>query len=688
MARGGLARREAGLPPRPVDRPAIVGIDEAKIPEVAALIDVGNSRCGQFQEALREAVHGAGRRDSLRRGGQRRAGRAGAVEDPVDAGGCRRLIVRIGAFPRGALLGLAQGLDLPGLEPVGEAAPVRLAQRAFAQGPAADDHLEECGAVGARYAIRDCFGAGECRADDAGPERGGFAQHGETGPEILAALVVVGRGGEERRRIAGEPPLRRLMKGIPGRQAPGIETDIDTRQEAAIAIEGGVLAGLCRQGYRELAEFPQRRAPPPARRRVAVAQDLADQPGQAAVGRMGVGRRPGDGVVERPGLAGLIGAVAAKADKHAAQHSAQRGHAVVAMRGIGLQQQRDGAAERFERGAEIALQQLAACLSLDRRKVPAVTADLAPECVERRLSRRGVEEQRHLVHEIVSARAVRAPAARQLLAGRENLLDDEIGRPRAGLRRALRIEAGEAAAQAPAIGFGIGQAVDMVDAETVDDALAIEAQQRLVRRLEDVGILDAQPGELADVEEAAPVDHVVGGAPPGQAIVLALQQGVEPAAAVRGGGVIGGKSLAPHGLGILRAQREEMIEMTQRDRRARFPARRPDLAGGERFAIGAAEKRHEHLAAQAGDGRGPVDVEDLRKCAFRAVRQHIEPPAVLVTANGHVVGHDIDDQAHATRPKRLRQGAQRILAAKLGIDLRGIDHVVAMHRSGTRLQDR
>src|SRR5689334_21145254 len=44
-------------------------------------------------------------------------------------------------------------------------------------------------------------------------------------------------------------------------------------------------------------------------------------------------------------------------------------------------------------------------------------------------------------------------------------------------------------------------------------------------------VLDANPDQAIDVEEAAPVCGVTGAAPPGQAIMLVLQQPVQPFAA-------------------------------------------------------------------------------------------------------------------------------------------------------------
>ena len=51
---------------REVDRPAVVGIDEAEVPELGALVEVRHARRAQLQHDLRQRVHHA-RRCAMRR---------------------------------------------------------------------------------------------------------------------------------------------------------------------------------------------------------------------------------------------------------------------------------------------------------------------------------------------------------------------------------------------------------------------------------------------------------------------------------------------------------------------------------------------------------------------------------------------------------------------------------------------
>jgi hypothetical protein len=75
-----------------------------------------------------------------------------------------------------------------------------------------------------------------------------------------------------------------------------------------------------------------------------------------------------------------------------------------------------------------------------------------------------------------------------VLAGVEDLLDPDV--------------LGAALAQAPQVAGRIGQAVGVVDAQPVDDALAHEPQREPVRLGEHLGVLLAHAGEVVDVEEA------------------------------------------------------------------------------------------------------------------------------------------------------------------------------------------
>jgi hypothetical protein len=70
------------------------------------------------------------------------------------------------------------------------------------------------------------------------------------------------------------------------------------------------------------------------------------------------------------------------------------------------------------------------------------------------------------------------------------------------------------------------------------------------------------------------------------------------------------------------------------------------------------------------------------------VPQHIPPPRVLLgLVDPHVVGHDIDDQAHATRPRRRRQPRQTIGTAELRRHRRRVGDVISVDRPGDRGDD-
>ncbi len=100
---------------------------------------------------------------------------------------------------------------------------------------------------------------------------------------------------------------------------------------------------------------------------------------------------------------------------------------------------------------------------------------------------------------------------------REDLLDHEIER------------AGGLLAQPEAIGLGVEQAVDMVDAQPVEHAATEETEHESMRAVEDLGDLHADAGKVVDVEEAAVVDVVGGDAEVRRPPELAADQRVEPA---------------------------------------------------------------------------------------------------------------------------------------------------------------
>ena len=228
----------------------------------------------------------------------------------------------------------------------------------------------------------------------------------------------------------------------------------------------------------------------------------------------------------------------------------------------------------------------------------------------------------------------------------------------------------------------------MIDAETVDQPFGEKSKQRRMGCLEHFLVLDAQRRELGDFKEAAPVDRIVRGLPRGEAIVLGLEQFVQMRAR-------------------LGRWRVEVFEIARRGDRAAFGRKWKDVIEvlrlasvgvgviGERYfsrlerlAIGPAEDGQEDLAAQLIVDRRPVDVEEFRVAARLPVLQHVPPPPILAADDGHVVGHDVDDEAEPAGAQRRDEAAKPLLAAKLRVDLRRVDHVIAVHRAWTRLENR
>ncbi len=284
----------------------------------------------------------------------------------------------------------------------------------------------------------------------------------------------------------------------------------------------------------------------------------------------------------------------------------------------------------------------------------------------------------------------------------------------------------------------------MIDAQAVDEAPAHPVEHPRVGVGKHPLVLDTQPDQRVDVEEAAVVDLAAGQPPPGQAVVLARQQPVEPVgiavdlghlavdrrgdlgalagqarqqagqhllvampaseagdcvAVVRGGLGQGSQGAGEEGqLGRAAAGRDRPQRLVERARRHRHAvlavahleaaavAAEAQLAGFEHAAEVIAEDRQQHHVAPPLLARLPVDVEIGGVAARRTVLEHVPPPAVGGPGDGHVIGDDVEDLAQALAGQRLAQSRVPRLAAELGADPRRIDHVVAVGAARRGLQ--
>ena len=111
---GLLHRHRRGLLEQPhaqleIDRAAVVGIDEAQIPELAALVEVGDAGSGQRQQLHRERVHPA-RHPERRHESVEVASELGVAEAIGHEPAQGFVVVGIGIDPGGVRLGLFAGL--------------------------------------------------------------------------------------------------------------------------------------------------------------------------------------------------------------------------------------------------------------------------------------------------------------------------------------------------------------------------------------------------------------------------------------------------------------------------------------------------------------------------------------------------------------------------------------------------
>ncbi len=355
----------------------------------------------------------------------------------------------------------------------------------------------------------------------------------------------------------------------------------------------------------------------------------------------------------------------------------------------------------------------------------------------------GIHEQAvDEARELVARGAGDAPVLRQRLVHGEDLLHHQIGGGHPG-----GPDLGAAGRQAAEIAGGVVQAVRVIHPHAGDDAPPHQRQDAPMNRLEHLGILGTQPGQIVDVEEAPVVDLVAGRAPVGQPPCLALEQLVQPAlrerrdvavdaprhgrvvpiqlpepltqqnavtialrhrlaAELRAAGQLGeggaqagelqsrcvrelGRDLGiQHQRVAARVHGKQVLVVAHCEAAAGSIEYQLELAAIQRIPVEISQHRQQNLAGEGALRGTPVDVEIAGVPRRLTVLQHVQPPGVVVAHHPHVVGNDVQDVAHAL----LRQGRGPIGEGPPGADLRidgvVIDHVVAVDAAAAGLQVR
>ena len=105
------------------------------------------------------------------------------------------------------------------------------------------------------------------------------------------------------------------------------------------------------------------------------------------------------------------------------------------------------------------------------------------------------------------------------------------------------------------------------------------------------------------------------------------------------------------------------------------------------FAVLVSQDRQQQLVAHLLLERAPVDVEEVGVARGVAVLEHVLPPD-RVPADAHVVGHNVQQQAHAMLAQCLGKGREALRTAQLWVQPIMPRDVVPMHAPRARLEDR
>ena len=127
---------------------------------------------------------------------------------------------------------------------------------------------------------------------------------------------------------------------------------------------------------------------------------------------------------------------------------------------------------------------------------------------------------------VVPGRSIDGPR-RQVLVGGEDLLDADPRAWREG-------------SEPGAVAGRVGHAVDVIDAQAVDQAVPDQLTDDAVGGVEDLGVLGPQGDQRVDIQEAAVVELVGRDLPAGEAVGLRVEEGVQRDGIVRQPGEHGG----------------------------------------------------------------------------------------------------------------------------------------------------
>lgn len=517
-----------------VDGAPVVRVDEAEVPELGALVDVGDAGGGELEELLGERDLGSLASDGELQGVEVFAEGMGGIEqgfgevaEGVFPGG-------VGGVPTGELAGFAGGLDEIAAEAVAKSGEI-----GFVEGPSAEQGLVEQDlfvGIGGGFAVEcgaergvDGGPAGEA----AGPGLGVFGEQVEAGAHVFAAFGVMGRGG-----VHGIGPLSAATGGEVVEVGEGdvfegwLGADVVEGEEAVVDVEAGVFDAFGAHRGGELLPAADEVAGFGAQGGWDVeVDDSADKGIGGVVGAGVAGAGGGKGGVEDRGRVGGgggeggggavggavgvdVGAIDGQRGGEFEQHAGQLALGDVAGIDVAAGEAGEAGGEAADVGAEGEVDDVSLFVEGEGFVGAVAAGEGGVGGFEGRETGGVDEDTGGGGEEVIAGGAIDRPGWQGLITF-EDLFDDDPG------------VGAEAFAQPVKVGGGVGEAVDVVDADPVDEMGVGEFEGERVGGFADFGAFDADTDQLVDVEEAAVVGFASGDLPVGEAPGLGGEQGVE-----------------------------------------------------------------------------------------------------------------------------------------------------------------